>query len=149
MASKHRFTFFGRSARCYVCFERAPLMQSHLIDWLHSPCRVDVALAHAFFSGRERPAKLPLHRPVPIGRQVPHDSHHLFVMRGLVFCNLCGYYASRRMQNLADPCRGHLDRNGCVDRMAIIRVRNLKQGKLPSGVLQWPNCHTHSELVLA
>ena len=143
LASRHKFTFFGRSARCYVCFECAPLMRSHLIDWLQSPCRVDVAIANAFFSGRERPARLPSHRPVPIGRQVAHPSHHLFVMRGLVFCNSCGYYASRRMQNLAEPC------NGCDDRVAITRVRNLRQGKLPSGLLQWPNCQSNSELSLA
>ena len=142
MSSQHRFTFFTQSARCYVCFERAPLMRSHLIDWLKSPCRVDASLAHAFFTGRERPAKLPLHRPVPVGRQVAHPSHQLFVLRGLVFCNSCGYYASRRLLNLVHPCRGPEDNN------AINRVRNLRKGKLPGGVTKWPNSHAHLQLTL-
>ena len=140
LGSRHRFTLFSGSARCYVCFEQAPKMRSHLLDWLAGPCKVDVSLAHAFFSGRERPARLPKHRPIPVGRRTAHASHELFVLRGLVFCNRCGYYAARRMINLVDPCE--------PDSSATLRVLNLRRGKLPSGVPDWPNSHYRQQLNL-
>ena len=140
--SKHRFTFFAGTARCYVCHERAPLMRSHLIDWLRSPCKVDPIVAYAFFTGTSRPARLPTHRPVPIGRQIAHSSHDLFVHKGLTFCGKCGYYAHHRMLNLVSPC------DGMKDDRAVARVRHLKQGKLPRGVADWPNAHSRTLLTL-
>ena len=143
LGSQHKFTLFSGSARCYICFETAPRMRSHLLDWLASPCKVDVSLANAFFSGRQRPAKLPLHRPIPVGRQVAHESHSLCVFRGLVYCNSCGYYAHKKMQHLAEPCSVSPE-----DKAAVLRVLNFRRGKLPSGMADWPNgCH-HSMLTL-
>ena len=143
VASQHKFHNFSGTMRCYVCFERAPLQKSHLIDWLGSPCKVDPKFAYSFFTGTLKPARLPVHRPLPIGRQVAHFSHDLFVLRGLIFCNKCGYYAYHRMINLAEPC------DGMKDEAAIKRVRSFRQGKLPRGVADWPNSQRHRELVLS
>ena len=133
LGSQHRFTFFGPSARCYICHESAPRLKSHLIDWLKSPCKVDILFANAHFQGSFKPAKLPTHRPTVIGRRAVHESHSLFVLQGLVFCNRCGYYACGRIIKLYDLCTG-MD----SDR-ARRRVLNLRMGKLPSGVEAWPN----------
>ena len=141
-ASQHKFTFFSNSARCYVCHESAPSKRSHLIDWLNSPCKVDPKMAYAFFSGTKRPARLPEHRPVVVGRQVVHESHKLSVYQGLIFCGNCGYYASKRLLNLVHKC------DGMKDHDAIMRVKALRSRKLPSGLVDWPNCQRRQELSL-
>ena len=103
MASQHKFHNFSGTMRCYVCFERAPLLKSHLIDWLGSPCKVDIRLAYSFFTGAQKPARLPVHRPIPVGRQVVHSTHELHVLKGLMFCGKCGYYAYHRLIHLSEP----------------------------------------------
>ena len=133
LGSQHRFTFFGSSARCYVCFERAPHLKSHLMDWLSSPCRVDPAMAHAFFDGRVRPARLPRHRPIVVGKRSAHATHDLYTLRGLVYCNQCGNYGHSRYLNLYKAC------TGMTDSHAIRSVRDLRRGNLPRGVSHWPN----------
>ena len=143
LGSQHRFTFFGPTARCYVCHEAAPRLRSHLIDWLKSPCKVDIQLTHAYFSGSFRPAKLPRHRPIVLGRRCAHDSHNLFVLHGLVFCNTCGYYACGRVIRLLEPCNPGKD-----PERARRRVLNLRMGKLPSGVEDWPNEPSRKQLTL-
>ena len=131
--SSHTFLKVGPSMRCSRCFEVAPLVTSHFRDWLASPCRPDGSLAYAFFSGKRRPAALPTHRPVVVGRRPAHSSHTLFSFRGLVFCRKCGYYALNRFLKLAEPCE---IRNPDAARK---RVRNLLRGQLPHGVPSWPN----------
>ena len=143
LGSQHRFTFFGPTARCYVCHEAAPRLRSHLIDWLKIPCKVDIRLAHAHFSGSFRPAKLPRHRPIVLGRRWAHESHNLFVLHGLVFCNSCGYYGSGRFIKLTEPCTG-MDSD-----IARRRVLNLRMGKLPNGLDAWPNEPTRKQLTLS
>ena len=142
MASQHKFTFFSGSARCYICHESAPSMRSHLMDWLCSPCKVDPMMAHAFFSGTKRPAKVPNHRPVVVGKQVVHDSHKIHVYQGLIFCGACGYYASKRLLNLVNECQPLKDHD------TIMRVKSLRQGKLPSGLIDWPNSTRRQEFSL-
>ena len=141
--SKHRFTFFAGTARCYVCHERAPLVRSHLLDWLRSPCKVDPIMANAYFTGTSRPARLPTHRPIPVGRRVAHASHDLLVHKGLVFCGKCGYYAHHRLLRLAEQC------TGMKDERAIARVRRLRAGKLPTGVSDWPNSYSRTLICLS
>ena len=138
-STKHRFAVVGPSMKCINCFEVAPRMHSHLIDWLGSECRPDSALKYAYFSGSRRPSALPRHRPVSVGRRYAHCTHDLFCYQGLVFCKTCGYYASKRMLRLAEPCTG-------ASLEALKRSRSLFRGQLPSGVPDWPSRDSMREL---
>ena len=84
--SKHRFSMIGPTMKCINCFETAPRLRSHLLDWLKSDCRTDRSLVYAYFTGIRKPAALPRHRPVSVGRRVAHDSAMCFsAIRALSF----------------------------------------------------------------
>ena len=139
--TKHDISIFGPTMRCNMCFEQAPRLKEHIIDWLGSPCKVDRTYAYAHFTGSHRPVDLPKHRPTPIGRRLAHITHDLMTFKGLVFCKSCGYYAHRRMLRLANACTG-------MGEAARKRVQSLRRGHLPTGVRDWPNADCYRKIIL-
>ena len=56
---------------------------------------------------------------VPFASEV-HPSHRKMLIRNIVFCNKCGYYGSRKAQQLIEPCRNepqHSDGRAKLKRM--------------------------------
>ena len=70
--------------------------------------------------------------PFSLGGRVAHDSHELFVFKGLVFCMRCGLWASHRLLKLVAACRPAKGRSGGLTLGRIL------EGKLPSGLPAWP-----------
>ena len=132
LTTNHVFSVLGPGAWCHRCAQRAPVGTVQLRAWLSTPCIPDKSFALSYFSGKTRPAPLPTGKTVQVGWQTLHSSHKLMVYRGLIFCGVCGYYASKRALRLVGECT---ERGVNARRRAL----HLRQGILPSGVGSWPN----------
>ena len=132
LASQHSFTCVGRTLHCDKCLRHSDSTEKGRDLFLQSPCIVDEQMVRTIRVGNSRPTDIPTTRSVQVGRVTLDASHRLCVYRGLYFCTACGYHASMKAQKLALECK---DRSSA----AINRVRRLRQGKLPSGLSQWPN----------
>ena len=71
--------------------------------------------------------------PVHIGNQFTHSSHHLFSLRGLIFCKKCGFFTQgATIKRLAAQCSSPTAHG-------IAAKNKLLTGALPSGVFNWPD----------
>ena len=132
ISSQHTFTVVGPCMFCSACQKVAPSDSVGLRAFLLSACTPERSLAFAFFSGRTRPARIPVGRSIRVGWQTIHPEHDLMVYKGLYFCRTCGYYALKRALRLVEPCTSR-------GRHAKLRALSLLQGNLPPGVASWPN----------
>ena len=132
VASRHTCTVLGPRMWCHTCQQVAPFDRDGLRAWLQSACIPDRQVASTRFNGNTRPVRFPPGRMVRIGWQTVHPDHVIMVYRGLLFCRVCGHYASKRAIKLAEPCR---DRS----RHAKLRAAALLNGQLPSGLQSFPN----------
>ena len=97
-----------------------------------SPCIPNLTMVRNITLGNARPNAIRNKGDIQVGRSLLHQSHDLFVFKGLYYCGKCGYCASAKAQKLLGECteRGEA---------AAKRVLALKRDKLPSGLLSWPS----------
>ena len=70
-----------------------------------------------------------------IGNNVPNSSHELCSFKGIVYCNICGAYSTKKCRLLNAQCKLH---------PTIFSERalgKLKSGVLPSDNASWPKPH--------
>ena len=79
-----------------------------------------------------KPNKLSKFTSIHIGKQVVHYSHHMYEMRGLLYCNRCGHRSGVKLCNLAKQCAGLTD-------AGVSNLKRINNGKLPVGLTKWPN----------
>ena len=132
MASAHDVTIMAKALHCYKCLMSSSPDATSRARFLASPCKPDNAMLQKMTLGDTKPTTLPKGKQVKVGMSSLHTTHALCCYRGLLFCGDCGYYASSKAQQLLKPCE---DRGA----KATMRVNQLRQGKLPSGLKSWPN----------
>jgi len=67
-----------------------------------------------------------------------HQSHNLAAYKGLYFCDRCGAYGSGRPRRLLESCRPPAPGTEGPKRHLGYAARLTPQGKLPAGLLSWP-----------
>ena len=142
LQSQHTTVSMGRHLHCVQCNTTSPIGRHAIVQWLTTECRPDTTLLSSFKAGHARPARFAVGKQLSIGHQRIHDSHNMFVYRGLMFCKTCGYYGIKRALRLTDPCGQHFttDDAGLRRRRQGARVvADLLKGNLPHGVDAWPN----------
>ena len=132
LQTQHRPVFLGESVSCVACLAGCAGSFADRSQWLGTHC-----------TGIPEPLevrKIRTPNKVPQGGQVwvagvrVHDSHNLFVYRGLYFCRACGFLAGHRVDRLRAPCVKVPTEQG---RRNLAR---LARGQLPHGTPCWP-CH--------
>ena len=94
--------------------------QTH--KWLGSPCTPT-----PFY---QIPLKI---TPVHIGSLHTHPSHHLFILKGLIYCKRCGFFTQgNTIKSLALSCSAPTAHGAAAK-------KKLFNGELPSGVHMWPD----------
>ena len=134
MQSQHSVTALAGTLQCTRCLQRSPVRAKGIREWLRTPCCPDINMLRSITVGTTKPKALAPGTVVHVGKRELHTSHSLHVFRGLYFCQLCGYNASSKAQNLVKACDGP-----GPESKGIKRAIRIKQGKLPSGLRQWPN----------
>ena len=97
-------------------------------DWICEPCLPSAK------EDKLRPSKIIY--PVQVGSSVTHSSHKLFSLKGLIYCNKCGYLASQKLHNLALPCP--IEAGDALGKYGHRNLQALRNGKLPPGQHSWP-----------
>ena len=134
MQSQHCVTALAGILQCTRCLQRSPARAKGIREWLRTSCCPDRSMLRSITVGTTKPAALSPGTVVHVGKRELHTSHSLHVFRGLYFCQMCGYTASLKAQNLVKPCSGP-----GPEAEGIKRAIRIRQGKLPSGLTQWPN----------
>ena len=140
--SQHRTVSMGKHLHCVQCNCTSPLGRPSIVQWLATPCQPDIALLSSLKAGQARPARCPAGKHLSLGHQRIHETHDMFVYKGLSFCKSCGYYGIKRALKLVDPCGESFtsDHAGQLRRRQAAReVANLLKGVLPHGVDAWPS----------
>ena len=102
------------------------------MHFLCSPCVVDKGRVKSITLGNTKPMVIDNNGKLQVGASKLHISHKICCYKGLFYCMACGYHASAKAQHLAKEC---IARGPAAQK----RVAHLGQGKLPSGLKQWPN----------
>ena len=124
--SRHNLLCENSSVRCADCCSSVSCHSPNFINWLKSPC---LALP---FDDSQFPASVPTWYCIQIANTIPHSSHVLFSMRGIIFCNACGAYGAKKCKLLAGICN-------TVCSVASQRAKDrLMQGLLPTKLMRWP-----------
>ena len=98
-SSRHNLHINGNNFRCLDCSGSCSKASVNLNLWLSAPCTpvpYDDSTSHV---------RIPSWYVVQINNNVPHSSHVLYSIRGIVFCNVCGAYSSSKARLLNAPCR--------------------------------------------
>ena len=133
-SSGHTMIRWSGRWRCITC-EHGPFRGTTLPEWLRANAcngRPDTVLsASSGFGG----APVLLTSSIRIGNKVVHDSHApLAAFRGIVWCWMCGAYASTAPRALSRPCVG-APRPGSAGACCLARLR---KGQSPRPGLCWP-----------
>jgi len=131
IASSHQLVSIGARFCCVQCQGWQPQRACEARAWLLQACEPRPELRRiineASLSAPRRLQASSLH----VGGKALHGSHALRCYRGLIFCAICGKYASARAIHLADECR--------VTRGGTMSLGRLRKGLLPSGLARWPS----------
>ena len=131
--SSHTLVCIDGQYWCTQCCRWQPKTASR--QWLAIGCKPLPDMSRVFnIASLSAPRRLPADRlPYRIGQAVFHDSHTLFVFRGLVFCRRCGAYAATRPVKLLDSCM----EPSTSAKGTLTRILNQK---FPSSVMKaWPD----------
>ena len=121
---------------CSACLSNVSASNNvALVAFLASPCKpVPTSL--------DRPEPILSHR-IQVGRSFVHESHRMYIYRGLMYCAHCGARGqATRIQLLAGLCKTPEKLSNGAKTIAAI-----KAGKKPPGVAQWP-CDVKSLAVM-
>ena len=133
--SPHSVVLTHYNASCSKVFEGATGLQATKL-WLGTPCRGVPPLIDSRASVDALPHKFTKHIPAFVGGSPIHHSHDLWFYRGLVYCNLCGFFAAQAVRKLKQPCGDNLVEVPAPqgkDNLSRIRM-----GVLPRAVKEWP-----------
>jgi len=111
---------------CMDCHASVGKSSVNIINWLKSPCHA------APFDDSLVPARVPGWYRIQRGNNMPHSSHDLMSMRGVLFCMSCGFYGAKKFVRLSRLCDGH-----CSTSSELARDK-LMSGKLPANLRSWP-----------
>ena len=127
-STHHVVATVGGAWQCAKCFRRAPSLAS-VKDWQHLQCNAVLTPASRV-EATTRP--VPISSGATVGYLQLHQSHKLFILRGIWACSVCGAFATIKPAGLAVACKGGASKEGA-------RVlKRLRAGLLPFGVRQWP-----------
>ena len=126
LASPHNIEVQGNLFRCVACCSAVSRGSANLKKILKSLCS---ALPYDDSQGL---VPIPAWHLVQIGNTVPHSSHQLHSIRGIVCCDSCGAFAAKKCRLLAAACTGHCS---VFSQRALDK---LKSGQLPVSGMRWP-----------
>ena len=73
-----------------------------------------------------------------------HASHSLHVIRGIFVCKVCGAYSGGcKPERLIRACVGELSKS------SQCQLDRLKTGRLPSGIVRWPEGPRHGRRAIS
>ena len=98
-ASQHQLVEAGHTFRCLQCSGSVSRHAHNVKDWLKAKC--DVAL----YADSEKHVPVPRWHLVKIGNSIPHVSHELFSLKGIIFCMKCGSFGAKRCRLLVHECK--------------------------------------------
>jgi len=129
--SQHVISVINSRLKCSSCRSSFKRTDPGLKHWLQCGCIPFSAAAFA-----TAPRHVPVDTPVHMGNQVSHYTHHLFIYRGLVYCNVCGNRGSNdQLRKLARQCEGP----SLPTSYGGIALAAIKGGRLPPRLDQWPD----------
>ena len=101
--------------------------------WLASPCDMWNEEAALRRNSALKPAHFPAGVAHFVGKQEAHQSHQLWLYKGLLYCKRCGAYADTRARLLAQTCRQVANSSG----LQVLAA--LAEDKKPRKLKQWPD----------
>jgi hypothetical protein len=128
-ATRHNLLCSDGELRCIDCSGSCSAGSKNVASWLRSSCDArpyDDSNCHV---------SIPKWHSVLIGNNVPNSSHELCSFKGIVYCNICGAYSTKKCRLLNAQCKLH---------PTIFSERalgKLKAGALPSDNARWPKPH--------
>ena len=140
LASEHDAIIEANGAHCVLCWTGCGRGTRQLHRWLLTPCTPIFESDEAQASSRDF-VRIPRRMQVQFKGKLLHESHELRMYRGMVFCSLCGFYASNHAKKLLDPCMVA----GGAERTAQGKscLRRLAKGLTPHPTVhRWPDMDT-------
>ena len=131
--SSHALVCIDGQYLCTQCCRWQPKVAVR--QWLQGSCSPRLDMGRIFnVASLSAPRRLPEGMlPYRIGDCVAHDTHVLFVFRGLVFCRKCGAYAVTRPIKLLKACM----EPSVTAKATLTRILNCK---FPSSQMKtWPD----------
>ena len=124
--TSHNLSISDGCYKCLDCHASVGRSSPNLVNWMKSQC---IAVP---YDDSLSPARVPGWFRIQIGNTIPHVSHELLSIRGVLFCNMCGAYGAKKCVLLAKPCALH-----CTTSSKLARDR-LLLSKLPGSLRRWP-----------
>ena len=125
-SSRHNLVNEHSSFRCSDCCSSVSRSSPNFLNWLKSPC---FALP---YNDSIRAVPIPKWYTVQVSNTVPHHSHNLYSIRGIIFCTTCGAFSAKKCRLLASLCH-----NACS--VSSLRAKNkLLRAELPVKGMRWP-----------
>ena len=128
-ATTHNIIHDSSDSGRFVCIDcRASVGRTspNIVNWLKSPC---VAVP---FDDSSVPVLVPGWFRIQIGNNIPHCSHEIMSIKGIIFCKACGAYRVKKCKLLLHPCLQQCS-------VSSQRARDkLLQAQLPTKLMSWP-----------
>jgi hypothetical protein len=125
-ATRHNLVKTGNHLRCLDCCGSCSRTSINVTNWLKASCDP------LPYDDSQSIAVVPRWYRVQIGNNIPHASHELLSLRGIIFCNVCGAFSSKKCRKLNAPCLTP------ISVYCARALKKLKAGELPAQYLQWP-----------
>ena len=103
-----------------------PLESTNVRMWLVSAC------SPLPDDDSSSPIPVPGWFVIHIGNSIPHSSHNLYSIRGIVFCQCCGVFSSKKCRLLNRPCQV------ACSPFSARALAKLGMGELPAANMRWP-----------
>lgn len=122
--SQHSVQQFGDRYVCLLCQRASHKAAKNAAAFFASKCTEQTS----FYYSHVRK----IIGSVQIGAAKTHPSHNLSSYRGLVFCNKCGFYATKVIKGLAIRCTNTPTAHGNNT------LEKPKADRFPPGIHEWP-----------
>ena len=126
----HKLLWVGNRVACSDCLQGRSASSAALLKaWLASPCEGFSPEAALVRQSASKPSHLPVGTVQFVGSREVHQTHDLWLYRGLLYCKRCGAYAGTRARLLAQACRRVVSASGSQVLAAIaddVKPRNLR-----------------------
>jgi hypothetical protein len=126
LASNHNIQQLGSELRCLDCSGSTSVTAANVRQWLASPCEP------LPYDDNVAPVPIPAWFLINVGNTLPHSSHELFSVKGIIFCNVCGAFAKTKCRLLNSQCA-----KKCTvsTKRALTKLRACE---LPAPTMCWP-----------
>ena len=137
LASEHDAVIESNGAHCVLCWTGCGRGTRQLHQWLSTPCTPIFESEFAQASSRDFMC-IPRRVQVQFKGKLLHESHDLRMFRGMLFCHMCGFYASNHAKKLLEPCLVATGAERTAQGTACLR--RLSRGLTPHPtVVSWPD----------